>query len=137
MLTSFPYIFISSVDFKVNKYMTILKTGNRAFTKENRAFRIFFITKKKKKKQTGFPLNFLETPILSVHRCLIRLFQRTLFLMFPLFQKYINSQVRTNKMVNILSYFFKLLRPLSLSRMLVEFSLACIFNHLREKILNS
>ena len=131
MLTSFPYIFISSVDFKVNKYMTILKTGNRAFTKEN------FFYYQKKKKQTGFPLNFLETPILSVHRCLIRLFQRTLFLMFPLFQKYINSQVRTNKMVNILSYFFKLLRPLSLSRMLVEFSLACIFNHLREKILNS
>ena len=56
--------------------------------------------------------------------------------MFPFFQKYLNPQVRTNKLVNsvvyhpcpsrlasgIHPYFFKLLRVLSLSRMLVEFS---------------
>ena len=57
-------------------------------------------------------------------------------LMFPLFQKYLNSQVRTNKLVNsvvyhpfpsrlasgIHPYFLNLLGVLFLSRMLVEFS---------------
>ena len=57
--------------------------------------------------------------------------------MFPHFQKYLNAQVKTNKLVNsgclppflpsrlasgIHLYFFKLLRVLSLSRMLVGFS---------------
>ena len=56
--------------------------------------------------------------------------------MFPLFQKYLNTQVRTNKLVksviyhlcpSILAsgthpYFLKLLRVLSPSRMLVQFS---------------
>ena len=56
--------------------------------------------------------------------------------MFPLFQKYLNSYVRNNKLVNNVvyhsclsmlasgkhPYFFKLPRVLSLSRMLVEFS---------------
>ena len=57
------------------------------------------------------------------------LFQRTLFLMFPHFQKYLKPQARTNKLVIKvfyhpchsrlasgihLSYFFKLLRVLSL-----------------------
>ena len=37
----------------------------------------------------------------------------------------------------ILSYFFKHLRVLSLSRMLAEFSLTCIFHHVWEKYLNS
>ena len=74
--------------------------------------------------------------IQSVQRKLSLLFQRTLFLMFPLFQKYLNSQVRNNKLVNNVvyhscpsrlasgkhPYFFKLLRVLSLSRMLAEFS---------------
>ena len=32
------------------------------------------------------------------------LFQRTLFLMFPHFQKYLNPQVRTNKLVNSVFY---------------------------------
>ena len=65
-----------------------------------------------------------------------------LFLMLSLFQKYLNYQVRTNKMVNSIVYhpcpprlaskihpfiFFKLLRVLSFSRMLVKFSLTCIF----------
>ena len=63
--------------------------------------------------------------------------------MFLLFQKYINFVVRTNKLVNsvvyhpfpsrlasgIHPYFFKLLRVLSLFRMLFEFSLACMFHH--------
>ena len=63
--------------------------------------------------------------------------------MFPLFQKYLNTQVRTNKLVNsvvyhlcpsilasvIHPYFFKLLRVLPPSRMLVQFSLTCIFYH--------
>ena len=86
----------------------------------------------------------------SVQRSLNLLFQHTLFLVFPLFQKYINPQVRTNKLANrfvyhlcssilasgIQPYFFKLLRVLSLSRMLVQFSLTCIFHHVWEKIFN-
>ena len=74
---------------------------------------------------------------------ILYLFQHTLFLMFPIFQKYLNPQVRTNKLVNSVvyhpcplklasgmhPYFFKLLRVLSLSRMLVELSLTCIFHH--------
>ena len=66
--------------------------------------------------------------------------------MFPLFQKYLKTQVRTNKLVNsvvyhlcpsiltsgIHPYFFKLLRVLSLSRMLVQFSVTCIFQHVWE-----
>ena len=85
----------------------------------------------------------------SVKRSLNLLFQHTLFLMFSLFQKYFNPQVRTNKLVNsvvyhlclsilasgIHPYFFKLLRVLSLSRMPVQFSLTCIFHHVWEKIL--
>ena len=65
----------------------------------------------------------------------------------PSFSKYLNPQVRINKLVNIVvhhpcpsrlasgihPYFFKLLRVLSLSRMLVEFSLTCIFHHVWEK----
>ena len=77
-------------------------------------------------------------------------------------QKYLNSQVRTNKsgyavffttlvlqdqpQGYILSYFFKLLRVLHLQRMflrvlylqrmLVEFFLTCIFQHVWEKIFN-
>ena len=67
--------------------------------------------------------------------------------MFPLFQKYLNLQVRTSKLVNrvvyqlcpsilvsgIHPYFFKLLRVLSRSRMLVQFSLTCIFHHVWKK----
>ena len=63
------------------------------------------------------------------------------------FSKYLNPQVRTNKLANSVVYhlcpsklasgihlcFFKLLRVLSLSRMLVEFSLTCIFHHVWEK----
>ena len=84
----------------------------------------------------------------SVQRSLSLLFQRTLFLIFPLFQKYLNSQVRTKKVVNsavlqdqaqgyILSYFFRLFRVLSLSRMLVKFSLTCTFHHAWGKCFNS
>ena len=68
--------------------------------------------------------------------------------MFPLFQKYLIPHVRTNKLVNIVvyhlcrsiltsgiqSYFLKLLRVLSLSRILVQFSLTFIFHHVWEKI---
>ena len=86
----------------------------------------------------------------SVKRSLNLLFQHTLFLMFPLFQKYLNTQVRTNKLVNsvvyhlcsstlasgIHPYFFKLVRVLSLSRMLAQFSLTCIFHRVWEKIFN-
>ena len=48
---------------------------------ENRAFSILFITKKKK----GFAWKFFETLIQNVQSHLNLLFQRTLFLMFPLF----------------------------------------------------
>ena len=68
--------------------------------KENRAFRIIFITKK----QTGFAWNFLEIPIQNVQRCISILFQRNLFLTFLLFQKYLNPQVRAKKMVNSVVY---------------------------------
>ena len=71
-----------------------------------------------------------------MQRKLNLLFQRTLFLMFLLFQKYLNPQVRNNELVNSVvyyscpsrlasgkhPYFFKLIRVLSLSRMLVELS---------------
>ena len=50
--------------------------------------------------------NFPETPIQSIQRSLNLLFQRTLFLMFPLFQKYLNPQFRTNKLVNTVVYHF-------------------------------
>ena len=86
----------------------------------------------------------------SVKRSLNLLFQHTLFLMFHLFQKYLNTQVRTRKLVNsvvyhlcpsvlasgIHPYFFKLLRVLSLSRMVVQYSLTCIFHHVWKKIFN-
>ena len=92
-------------------------------------------------------MEFLESPTQSVERSLNLLFQCILFLMFPQFQKYLNPQVRNNKLVSsvfttlvlqdqpqgyILSYFFKLVRVLALSRMLVEFSLTCIFQHVQE-----
>ena len=92
--------------------------------------------------------NFLQT-LIQGQKILNLLFQHTFFLMFPHFQKYLNPQVRTNKLVNsvvyhlclsilasgIHPYFFKLLRVLSLSRMPVQFSLTCIFHHVWEKIL--
>ena len=71
-------------------------------------------------------------------------------LMFPLFQKYLNSQVRTNKLVNsivyhpfpsrlasgIHPYFLNLLGVLFLSRMLVEFSDLYIPSCVEKKIFN-
>ena len=72
----------------------------------------------------------------SVQRSLSLLFQGTLFLRFLLFQKYLSPQVRNNKMENSVVYhpcpsrlasrihlfvFFKLLKVLSLSRILIEF----------------
>ena len=78
------------------------------------------------------------------------MFQRTFFLMFHLFQNYINLQVRTKKLVNSVDYhscplrlalgihyyFFKLLRVLSLSRMIDEFSLTYICYHVWENFFN-
>ena len=67
----------------------------------------------------------------------------------PSFSKYISTTMfRTRKLVNgvvyhlsppilasgIHPYFFKLLKVLSLSRILVQFSLTCIFHHVWEKI---
>ena len=49
-------------------------------------------------------MEFLETLIQTVQRSLNLLFQSTLFLMFPLFQKYLNPQVRANKLVNSFVY---------------------------------
>ena len=49
-------------------------------------------------------MNFLETPVQGVQRSLNLLFQRTLFLMFPLFQKNLNSKFRTNKLVKSVVY---------------------------------
>ena len=43
-------------------------------------------------------------PIQSVQRSFNLLFQRTFVLMFPLFKKYLNTQVRTNKFVNSVVY---------------------------------
>ena len=48
--------------------------------------------------------NFLETPIQSVQRSLNLLFERTLFLMFSFFQKYLNPQVRAKKLVDSVVY---------------------------------
>ena len=85
-------------------YLGKSEESNNQEVKENRAFRILFITKKAIKKQRGFAWNFLETPIQSEQRCLSPLFQRTLFLMLLLFRKYPNPQARTNKMVNGVVY---------------------------------
>ena len=96
-------------------------------------------------------MNFLETLIQSVKkRSLNLLFQHTLFLCSLFFKNISTPRFRTNKLVNsvvyhlcpsilasgIHPYFFKLLRILSLSRMLVQFSLTCIFHHVWEKIFN-
>ena len=65
----------------------------------------------------------------------------------PFFQKYLKPQLKTKKLVNSVVYhpclsrlawgiypfiFFKLLRVLSLSKILVEFSLTCTFHHVWE-----
>ena len=99
-----------------------------------------------------FKWNFLETLIQSVQRSLNVLFQCTFFLMFPFFQNVstpgqnqeIGKQCWLPPLIlqdqpqgYILSCFFKLVRVLSLSRMLVEFFLACIFHHAWEKFFNS
>ena len=68
--------------------------------KENRAFRNFFDNQKTIKKLTGFAWNFLKTPIQNVQMCLNPLFQRIFILVFSLFQKYLNPQVTSNKVVN-------------------------------------
>ena len=84
----------------------------------------------------------------SVHRILNLLFQRTLFLMFLLKNIKIHRLEQTSWQTvffttlvlqdqpqgYILSYFFKLLRDLS--RILVEFSLTCIFQHVWEECFN-
>ena len=49
-------------------------------------------------------MEFPETLIQTVQRSLNLLFQSTLLLMFPLFQKYLNPQVRANKLVNSFVY---------------------------------
>ena len=49
-------------------------------------------------------MEFLETIIQTVQRSLNLLFQSTLYLMFPLFQKHLNTQVRANKLVNSVVY---------------------------------
>ena len=64
----------------------------------------FFLLPKNNKKADVLCMEFLETPIQSVHKCINPLFQRTLFLIFPLFQKYLNPQVGTSKMVNSVVY---------------------------------
>ena len=51
-----------------------------------------------------FKWNFLETPIQSVQRSFNLLFQHIFVLMFPLFKKHLNTQVRTNKFVNSVVY---------------------------------
>ena len=86
----------------------IQSSGNE--TKQS--FQNSFCYQKTVKKKTGFLWNFLETPIQSVQRCLNPLFQRTLFLMFLLFQKYLNPQVRTNKMINSIYFLYNSLLPL-------------------------
>ena len=96
--------------------------------------------------------NFLEAPLQSVYiqRSYNLLFQHIIFLMFPHFQKYLNPEVRRNKLVNSVFYHLFLqdqpnLRDTSfhsslnslgfyISRMLVEFSLTCIFQHVWEKV---
>ena len=55
-------------------------------------------------KHVKFKWNFLEPPIQSVQKTFNILFQRTLFLMFPLSQKYLNPKIRTNKLVNNVVY---------------------------------
>ena len=63
------------------------------------------------KTSVKFKWNFLETLIQSVQRSLNLLFQHAHFLMFPLFQKYVHCQVRTNKLVVLFTTFVLQYQP--------------------------
>ena len=79
-------------------------------------------------------MNFSWNTNTKCKRSLCLLFQRTLFLIFPLFQKYLNPQVRTNKFVGCVVYHPCLSRLAS--RMLAKFSITCIFHHVWERFFN-
>ena len=116
--------------------------------KENRTLEFLLSPKNNKKADRlcmEFPWNSntkctkVPQPCISMHP----------FSDVPFFSKISQPHVTTNKMINsvvyhlcssqdypqgyILSYFFKLLRALPLSRILVEFSLTCIFHHVWKK----
>ena len=73
---------------KLHFAVLLLSKINNQRMKENRAFRILYLAKNKKTEHKIF---------LKPQRFLNPLFQLTLFLMLPLFQKYFNPQVRINK----------------------------------------
>ena len=70
--------------------------SNQVMKKKQSIYNSFYYQNKQKKKQSGFAWNFLETSMQSAQRCCNPLFQCIHFLMFSLFQKYFNSQVRTS-----------------------------------------
>ena len=69
--------------------------------KQNTAFTISCYYRK----HTGFAWNFVETPIQNVPRHLSPLFLTHPFSDVLSFQKYLNLQVRINKMVNSVVYY--------------------------------
>ena len=100
-----------------------------------------------KHKIVKFKWNFLETSYKVYRELPILYFNAPFFLMFLLFRKYLNPKIQNQQSSKqlftsiffqdypqgyIFSYFFKLLKVLSFSRMLVEFSVTCIFNHVWE-----
>ena len=119
--------------------------------KENRAFtsfyKLYFFYKQKKNNQKNRQdlHEIFWNPSTSVQRCLNLLFQRTLFLLPPLFRGYLNLQVRINKIVKQcwlppLSFkislkdksfhiFVNSLGCISLQNACWIFSQTCIFHH--------
>ena len=115
--------------------------------KWNRAFRgCFFCPRKKQQKADRLCMKFYSNPNRSIQRCLIS-FQRLLFLLPTLFWGYLKPQIKLETSIvsiitlllqdypqgYILSYFYKLLRALSFSRMLAEFSLQPLYSTVGKK----
>ena len=65
--------------------------------KENKAFRILFITKKQLKSRQGSYRMFLKPQYKKYTEVSQSSISTHPFLMFSLFQKYLNPQFRTNK----------------------------------------
>ena len=73
--------------------------------KENRDFRSYsFFLQKNNEKADKFSIKFSWKLNASVLRCLNPLFEHTFFLLPPLFQGYLNPQVRISKMINSVDY---------------------------------
>ena len=128
------YFFLNS-----EPQLSRLKEFNNQRMRWRRAFRsYFFVTKKTIKKQTCSELNFLETPVQVSRGASTLYFNASFFCNLLLLKNISNPRSRSTKWeINIvlitvlvfqehpqgyiLSFIYKLLRALSLSRMLLSF----------------